>query len=471
MPQKQPDSKDLPLKYAHPNRGPLDRDSITWFTANMATQEYSDFVHRQREEIPGLYGAVDFSTVPERLDTAAKLDDQRFDKLRSLVAPVFDNPDLLERVRNSTMTGDRVADAYAALIPQFGFPALIQMLDAACERGVENVENAPPELVDFIRAMENTPDWVDMDLVKAGARDERIPMASGTPFAIRGAFLATFLNKYAALPMTMTGTLSDEASAKRVFETASFFTATTLPGALDRHGKGFQAAAKVRLMHSMVRFHLLSSGKWDVGTYGIPIPQVDQMPAGTIGTFLMSARLLRKGVTEFTEAQRATVELSRYRCFLLGLPQDLLGETPREIIDLLMARHVTLREAYDDETCGTLVRGTMEANLFDRSSLRGKLHSWLENGFSRFVLINSFLSGDATQARTMGITFSRTEKLAAAIAAGVISSNAAFYRLGLKLPGISSWIDRRLNAKIARLLDTYGHADFVTDPGRYKVNT
>ncbi|MEZ5165489.1 MAG: hypothetical protein R2695_02995 [Acidimicrobiales bacterium] len=31
-------------------------------------------------------------------------------------------------------------------------------------------------------------------------------------------------------------------------------------------------------MHSMVRFHLMSSGKWDVATYGIPIPQVDQMP-------------------------------------------------------------------------------------------------------------------------------------------------------------------------------------------------
>ena len=436
----------------------------------MPTPEYTDLVRRQREEIPGLYGKVDFSTVPERLDTEATLDDERFEKLRSLVAPVFDQPELLERVRNSTMTGDRVADAYAALIPQYGFPALIQMLDAACERGVENVDDAPPELVAFIRAMENTPEWVDMDLVEAGARDERIPMASGTPFAIRGAFLATFLNKYAALPMTMTGTLSDEASAKRVFETASFFTATTLPGALERYGKGFQAAAKVRLMHSMVRFHLLSSGKWDVGTYGIPIPQVDQMPAGTIGTFLMSARLLRKGVTEFTEAQRATVELSRYRCFLLGLPQDLLGETPREIIDLLMARHVTLREAYDDETCGTLVRGTMEANLFDRSSIRGKLHGWLENGFSRFVLINSFLSGDAAQARTMGITFSRTEKLAAAIAAGVISTNAAFYRIGLKVPGLSTWIDRRLNAKIARLLDTSGHADFVTDPGQYTVN-
>ncbi|MFT7610283.1 MAG: hypothetical protein ACI9MX_003367 [Candidatus Aldehydirespiratoraceae bacterium] len=436
----------------------------------MQTQAYADSVIQQQEDNPVLYGDVDFLTVPERLDSEATVDDERFGKTRDAVARVFENPDLLERVRNYTMTGDRVADAYAALIPTLGFRTLVEMLDTACENGVESVDNAPPELVAFIEAMEATPDWVDMKLVAAGARDERIPMAAATPFAIRGAFLATFLNKYAALPMTMTGTLSDEASAKRVFETASFFTATTLPGALDRHGKGFQAAAKVRLMHSMVRFHLLNSGEWDVGINGIPIPQVDQMPAGTIGTFLMSARLIQKGKTEFTEAQKASVELSRYRCFLLGLPQDLLGETPQEIVDLLVARHITLRDAYDDETCGVLVRGTMEADLFDRSSIKGKLHSWLENGFSRFVLISSFLNGDSERAESIGITFSRTEKVAAALAAGVVGANATFYRVGLRLPVVSGRVDRRLNAKLARLLDTYGHADFVTDPGNYKVS-
>jgi hypothetical protein len=435
----------------------------------MQTQAYADRVIRQREDNPVLYGDVDFSIVPERLDSEATVDDKRFGKTRDAVARVFDQPDLLERVRNFTMTGDRVADAYAALIPSLGFRTLVEMLDAACEKGVESVDDSPPELVAFIEAMEATPDWVDMKLVATGARDERIPMAAATPFAIRGAFLATFLNKYAALPMTMTGTLSDEASAKRVFETASFFTASTLPGALDRHGKGFQAAAKVRLMHSMVRFHLLNSGDWDVETYGIPIPQIDQMPAGTIGTFLMSGRLMKKGKTEFTEAQKASVELSRYRCFLLGLPQDLLGETPQEIIDLLVARHITLREAYDDETCGVLVRGTMEADLFDRSSMKGKLHSWLENGFSRFVLISSFLSGDSERAESIGITFSRAEKVAAALAASVVGANATFYRVGLRLPVVSGWVDRRLNTKLARLLDTYGHADFVTDPGNYKV--
>ncbi len=433
------------------------------------TPVYAEHVGRQADEIPTMYGEVDFGIVPERYDRDAAADDARFAPMRSAAARVFELPSLIETVRNATMTGDRVADAYASLIPELGFRRLVEMLETACAQGVEAVEDAPPELIGLIGAMEATPDWVDMELVERGARAERVPMATATPFAIRGAFLATFLNKYAALPMTMTGTLSDEAAAKRVFETASFFTATTMPGALERHGKGFEAAAKVRLMHSMVRFHLLRSDSWDVATYGIPIPQVDQMPAGLIGVFLMSATALRKGRTEFTEAERAQVELSRYRCFLLGLPEDLLGETPQEIVDLLIARHVSLRESYDDEICGALVRGTMAADLFDRSTLQGRLHAWLENGFSRFVLIKSFLNGDSERAASMGIRFGRNEKLAAGLAAATVAASATFYRIGLRLPMVGQHVDAHLNARLAHLLETYGHADFVTDAERYKI--
>ncbi len=436
----------------------------------MQTQAYADGVIQQREDLPGIYGDVDFTVVPERLDQGATVDDERFAATQDAVSRVFDRPELLETMRNATMTGDRIADAYAALIPEYGFRTLVEMLEASCERGIESVENAPPELIDLIVAMETTPAWVNMALVAQGARAERIPMATATPLAIRGAFLATFLNKYAALPMTMTGTLSDEAAAKRVFETASFFTATTMPGALDRSGKGFEAAAKVRLMHSMVRYHILNSGKWDVATYGIPIPQADQMPAGLIGVFLMSAQLLKKGQTEFTPEQRASVELSRYRCFLLGLPENLLGGTPQEIVDLLIARHVSLREGYDDETCGALVRGTMEADLFDTSSITGRMHAWLENGFSKFVLIQSFLGGDTERAASIGITFGRREKVAAGVAAGSVALKTAFYRVGLRLPVVSSRVDARLNRRLAELLDMYGHADFVTNADRYKLD-
>jgi hypothetical protein len=67
--------------------------------------------------------------------------------------------------------------------------------------------------------------------------------------------------------------------------------------------------------------------------YGVPIPQVDQMPAGLIPIFLMSATSdARKGRTTFTREERAKVELARYRCFLLGLPEDLLADTPIGVV-------------------------------------------------------------------------------------------------------------------------------------------
>src|SRR6202050_2656055 len=119
--------------------------------------------------------------------------------------------------------------------------------------------------------------------------------------------------------------LANKTAGRRVHETATFFTTTVMPGALERRGAGFKAAAMVRLMHSMVRFNLLQRGDhWDVKIYGIPIPQVDQMPVGFVSIFPLALKALRQGRTTFTPAERASVELARYRCFLLGLPEEVL---------------------------------------------------------------------------------------------------------------------------------------------------
>jgi hypothetical protein len=430
---------------------------------------YAESVLQQREAVPRIYGNVDFSILPERYISDTRVSDRLPLRFRHYAHSALSDPARVERIRNYTMMGDKVADAYAALIPEYGFRNLVTMLEEACEKGVEAVPNAPQELVAFIRAMEATPDWVDMDMVERGARQERIPLVTISPFAIRGAFIATFMNKYTALPMTMTGTLSDSKSARRVFETASFFTATAMPGALQRFGNGFKAAAKVRLMHSMVRYNIMRTGKWDVATYGIPIPQVDQMPAGLIGIFLLSFKLLGKGRAVFTKMERERVEMARYRCFLLGLPQELLGETPQEIVDLMMARTLSLKEEFDDATCGVLVRGTMEAQLFDDPSMRGRLHRWMERGFSKFFLIRNFCNGKAARAEAMGIRYGLEDKLAAAVTIGVILVTSSFYHIGMRIPGLSGLLDQHLINRIAALLDSYGHADFITDASQYKL--
>jgi hypothetical protein len=430
---------------------------------------YSDCVVGQKEAIPAIYGDVDFSILPERYVSDVDQGNSLPPRYKRFAQSALSDPQRVANIRNYTMMGDRVADAYAALIPEYGFRTLVRMLEDACENGIEAVSNAPKELMAFIHAMEAMPDWVDMDLVEKGARQERIPLVTISPFAIRGAFIATFMNKYTALPMTMTGTLSDSKSARRVLETASFFTATAMPGAMTRFGRGFQAAAKVRLMHSMVRYNIMQTGKWDVATYGIPIPQVDQMPAGLIGIFLLSFKLLAKGRTRFTSAERERVEMARYRCFLLGLPQDLLGETPQEIVDLIMARALSLREEFDDDTCGELVRGTMEAQLLDDISVRGRIHSWMERGFSKYFLIQNFCDGKAARAQEIGIHYGLEDKLATAVTILVILARSNFYTFGMRIPGLSSRLDKQLVNKIATLLDSYGHADFITDASEYRL--
>lgn len=333
----------------------------------------------QKAQLPLMYGGVDFDRQPERFT-----DDPALAVVRDrapLGVQVTDEE--IELVRAYSMLGDVVADAYAALIPQHGFRGLIAMLVQACDRGIEAVENAPPELAAFIAAMEATPAWVDMALVDEGARLDRNATANLAPFAIRGAFIATFLNKYSALPMALTGTLSNDTAARRVNETATFFATTVLPGALERHGEGFKAAAMVRLMHSMVRFNALRTGRWDSAVYGVPIPQVDQMPAGLIPIFLMAFKIVGQGRREFTAAERAQVELARYRCFLLGLPEELLATTPEGIVRIMTARNSTLRQGFDDETCGSLIRATLSAYLPASRSPAARLHNVIEKSSPR----------------------------------------------------------------------------------------
>ena len=426
-------------------------------------------VESQRERVPAMYGKVDFRAIPERF-TAAAGDPTalsgKYARARDGLRPA---PDRSEFFRAYPMIGVVTADAYAALMREHGFRALVDMLKQACDNGVENVPDAPPELVAFIRDMERVPDWLDMKLVEEGARIDRNSAANFGPYIIRGAFIATFMNKYAALPMAITGTLSRETAARRVKDTATFFTTSVLPGALERFGPGFKAAAMVRLMHSMVRANVLRRpNDWDMGVYGIPIPQVDQMPAGLISVFLLSYKMIEEGRHEFTPTERAMVELARYRCFLLGLPEDLLADTPQGIVDLMNARSGTLRSGYDDDTCGELLRATMAADLRPDDTLRSRIHETFERAFAKLFFVKSFMGGDRTKAASIGVNLTVGDIALAGLAGLFIYARIRLYALAAHIPGLRCVADRRLVAKLRAQLASYGHADFTTDAAQYR---
>jgi ER-bound oxygenase mpaB/B'/Rubber oxygenase, catalytic domain len=435
---------------------------------NNPTTELPALLATEAAQIPSMYGRVDFSITPERFtveqDAVSELGPEVLQRRVELLA----NEELVARIKAYTMHGDPVADAYAALIPKYGFHRLATMLEEACDRGLESTPSAPPELVQLIRAMEQFPAWLDAKLIEHGARMERNAYAHRAPFVMRGALIGTFMNKYSALPMALTGALSNKTAARRTKETATFFTTTVLPGGLDRHGAGFKSAAMVRLMHSMVRFNLLTRGnQWDVKTYGIPIPQVDQMPVALLPVFALAQEGLRRGRTTFTPALRARAELARYRGFLLGLPQELLADTPQSVVDIMLTRFATLRKGFD-ETCAGLVAATMAADLAPDHSLSSRVNAWMERGFSKLFFVTKSMQGDKHAAASVGVRLGLVDHLGAAAAAILITSRMSLYTIAAHIPVVRGVADRSLVRKLTRQLARYGHAEFRTNADAYR---
>ncbi len=428
-------------------------------------RDLADKVTRQKILRPDIYGRIDFENVPHRFTT----DPDVKSALPTWAArrePYLANEPLMELMQTATMLGDVVADSYAALLPTYGVRGLTEMLKQACRGGVDSVPDAPTELRAFIAEMEATPEWVDLDYIELGAQHARVSAAYLSPFIIRGAFIATFLNSYSALPMTITGALSGTRAAHRVNDTTSFFSVTTLPGALQRHGVGFESAAMVRLMHSIVRYNaLVRSDLWDTSVYGMPVPQVDQMPAGLINMYIVSVLALRRGRSEFNEREKAMLAFTHYRNFLLGVPAELLPQTPRGIIDVFYARAASLRDDFDDK-CRELVTSTMAAYLradrtwFDRAADR------VEKAWST-VFVLGINGGNRKAAEDMGVRVSAANLAIVAGSAPFVLGRFISAVVAEANPRIREMLDPHITAVVERRLATAGHPEFTTDPHTY----
>lgn len=429
--------------------------------------ELAERVHSQRLRQPELYGGIDFDLQPHRLATKPS-DASALPARLAPRGPLLADAQLVELISLATMLGDVVADPYASLMATRSFKSLIEMLQRACRRGIDAVPDAPPELAAFLAAMEATPAWLDMELVREGARLDRIPEALLSPYLIRGVFVATFMNEYAALPMALTGALGSKQAARRVKETATFFSVTGMPGALDRRGPGFEAAAMVRLMHSMVRFNALRRGRrWDAAVFGIPIPQVDQVPAGLIRPYVLAMAALAAGRDTWNDRERALVEFARYRCFLLGLPEELLPSTPQRIVSVFHGRAAMLRDGFDDATCGALVRATMSARLRSEETAHDRVVEAFERSLSKFAFIQAVMFGDRRAAARVGVKLDVGDMARVAIAAPLLhgrflaiqklNEHALFREL------TDAYVLRTMKRNLAR----YGRAEFTTDASEY----
>ncbi len=434
--------------------------------------ELAERVARQADELPELYGDFDFDTTPERFTTDPDAESALPRRLGDR-SKYLNDPRLMELVHTSTFLADVPADRVAALSAQYPVSELVNLVRRVCRAGAENVPDAPPEIGELVAVMQEKPDWIDFDLIDDGAAYSRLYAALVSPFMTRGAFLATFTNSYAALPMTITGALSGTRAAHRVNETTAYFAVTALPGGLRRFGPGFEATVMVRLMHSMVRFNALqrtghgNSRKriWDTRIYGLPVPQIDQFPAGMIGPYQKADKAVRAN-RELPYDERAMVEFHRYRGFLLGLPEELLPGSAQEIVDLFNARAATLRHGYDDD-CRKLVSSTMDAYLRPSESPFDRVADAVEKSYSKLAFAAAFCEGNLRKAADMGVDLSIADLARAAATAPWLTGRFAAVRIAGKLPVLQDLADQYITDLVRRRLDDYGIPEYTTDSREY----
>ncbi|MHC1559459.1 oxygenase MpaB family protein [Actinomycetospora sp. C-140] len=321
-----------------------------------------------------------FRAAPER--------SRRIARPLAVVARVREtDEDLLDTIGRRMFTRDEVgADLAAAMSRPRTDPERVTM--AAFSRALAGSPPEGPALARFFAVVEDTPSWVDHDLVERGGRALRRMGRTLDDVLLTLSLIGGYRFGGPADLLVATGGLTGSTAMRRLGETEEWARSLIAPGGLRRDGAGWQLTVHVRAMHALVNRRFETNGRWDVGHWGLPINQADQ--AATLGLFnstgLLGARALGWVVTP--AESRAVMHLWRYVGWLMGVDEDWLFATEREQNRFL--HHVLLVQ--DDVTpagpalATALVDGQRSLTSGPLAGLRGEYRRRRVLGLLRWFL-------------------------------------------------------------------------------------
>jgi hypothetical protein len=245
---------------------------------------------------------------------------------------------LLDRIVAGGFIGDPPADALVAAFRAMPGGKGWQMLERALSFGVENVKGAPPELHALLEPLLDPPDWVDFELADAGALAYWRTGAFNLQLALTcGALAYGYQSARLVRPLAATGRL-EKMAPRRLGETSRWVLSATEPGGMRLGAEGFRASVRLRMVHALVRDHLLRSDDWDFEEWGVPISASDQLVTATGGFFLVPLTALQDLGARFSDADvEAITHLWRWIGYVLGVPEEMLARNRAEAIEILEA--------------------------------------------------------------------------------------------------------------------------------------
>lgn len=249
--------------------------------------------------------------------------------------------------------GDPVAEEFVAEVffgEQWGHQKGRELLDLACDVGIENVPDAPESMKRLFSELETVPDWVDRDLVEKGAAVWR---RWGTMlFNVAGVItLEVYTEGAVAMPLSLSGGYAGDNALRRFLETCKFWIDVSQPGALFETGsQARKTAMQVRVMHVAVRKRVVEHPEWDYNAWGLPISQFYEQMTQIGGAVAPALSLWLTGIQTTPSEMRALIHFNRYMGHLLGVMPRFPTNTVREQLQALAM--ATAARSYDSGDAG-----------------------------------------------------------------------------------------------------------------------
>lgn len=342
--------------------------------------------------------------------------------------------ELMDRIGRGYLERDELgARLAAAMRKRKGEPGAVthRELGEALEVGAAELRlrgDVAPVLIEFLEALEGTPDWVDWDRIE---RAQKVYLRFGQNAAdvlLQLSLIGGYRFGGPADLLVATGGLTGSTTLRRLAETQHWVMSLSEPGGLRPHAGSWRLTGHVRAMHAVVNHSM--EPRWDTEQWGLPINQSDL--ASTLGLFdavvLLGVRAL--GVPVSREDSADVMHLWRYVGWLLGVDEDFLVETERE--RHRVNYHILLAQAGLSDAGPELTHALVDAQRTRdrRGPFRG-LRAWL--GHERLLSMLTVFLGP-TSMREFGLP-TRPPWAHAYIAA----LNTLRYRTGFGRARLEAW--------------------------------
>ena len=238
----------------------------------------------------------------------------------------------------------------------------------------------------FLEAVFTVPEWVNEELLVYGARFCNRTGTSGLAtlrnYCLMGGYESAAINK----PLIVTGALK-KGAVKRLTDTVVFWVNVTEQNGLQIKNKGFFSAVTTRLIHSYSRLKIEETGKWKTHEWGKPLNMWDMLATNLGFSIAFLDGLYKLGFRPSEKEIKGVLHLWKYTGYLIGIPPEILPDTPQQAAQQLFYWSRTQKGADSDSAALalSLYKEPLEVT-FTRLTFMKKFVQATNLGYNHFML-------------------------------------------------------------------------------------